>query len=106
MARFPWSATWSRWRISGTLSGIRCLGSRGGAAGRGGSADFVSCSGLVSHSSCLFAFSAGGGCPQAEVPLFSVGRENREMSVGKHREGDMPVPGAVQADLVVIEGYF
>jgi hypothetical protein len=106
MARFPWSAKWSRWRISGTLSGIRCLGSRGEAGAGGVSADFVSCSGIVSYSSCLFAFSAGGGCPQGVVPLFGAGRENGEMSMGEHREGNMPVPGAVQADLIVIEGDF
>lgn len=102
MARLPWSAAWSRWRISGMLSGIRCRGSRGGD----GFADFVSCSGVVSYSSCLFAFSVGGGCPQAVVPFFSVGRENGEMGVGEHREGDMPVPGSVQADLVMVEGDF
>ncbi len=106
MARLPWSAKWSRWRISGMLSGIRCLGSRGGAGCGGGSADFVSCSGIVSYSSCLFAFSAGGDCPQVVVPLFGVGGENGEMGMGEHREGDMPVPGAVEADLVVVEGDF
>jgi len=54
----------------------------------------------------LFTPSVPGGCPQVVVPLFSVCCENGEMGMGEHREGDVPVPGAVEADLVMIEGDF
>ena len=57
------------------------------------------------------------GCPQARGPPFagpSAGRwqgrgavggrgGDSEEGVGQHREGDVAVPGAVAADLVVIE---
>ena len=62
------------------------------------------------------SFMRGGGayvlrgakrCPQRSGPPFRrgpgrAGGDGQE-SVGEHREGDVPVPGAVLADLVVIE---
>src|SRR6266480_2655137 len=57
------------------------------------------------------------GCPQARGPLFTGASGDRwqgrgavggrggdgQEGVGQHREGDVAVPGAVAADLVVIE---
>jgi hypothetical protein len=48
-------------------------------------------------------------CPQASGPLFRPGARNGvaggdgEERMGQHREGDVAVPGAVAADLIVIE---
>jgi hypothetical protein len=59
------------------------------------------------------AYVLGGAkrCPQASGPLFRRGGPggpggDGEERVRQHRQGDVPVPGAVAADLVVIEPGF
>src|SRR5258706_8666721 len=53
------------------------------------------------------AYVLGGAnrCPQVSGPLFRRGGPggDGEERVGQHREGDVAVPGAVAADLVVVE---
>lgn len=57
------------------------------------------------------AYVLGGAkrCPQASGPLFRWGARgggaggDGEERVREHRQGDVPVPGAVTADLVVVQ---
>jgi hypothetical protein len=94
--------TWrlNRRRISAVVSGTR-------------SSPLLS----VMSSGGLYALGGANRCPQAEVPLFSggAGQPGRpgagpagaggcgKKGVGEHRQGDVPVPGAPFADLVVVE---
>ena len=63
----------------------------------------------------LYVLGGANGCPQAVGPLFArpaarraggtvrgVGGDGQE-GVGEHREGDMAVPGAVAADLIMVQ---
>jgi hypothetical protein len=44
--------------------------------------------------------------PRRSMSSLGVSCENGEVGMGEHGEGDVPVPGAVEADLVVVEGDF
>jgi hypothetical protein len=49
------------------------------------------------------------GCPQGVEPFFSGGAfpgAECEECVREHGEGDMPVPGVVEPDLVLVEADF
>src|ERR1700677_843747 len=70
-------------------------------------AGLASCSDLRSFlPSGVFAPSGGLGCPQAAGPLFRCVSHDCEEGEGEHRHGDMPVPCAVEAHLVVVQSGF
>ena len=63
---------------------------------------------LVSRLSCSEAFVLSGSrsFPQVPDPLFGGLPDDGQECQGEHCEGDVAVPGAVEADLVVIESGF
>ncbi len=61
--------------------------------------------GSVSFSE-LFVLSGRSGCPQVAGPLFGLVSHDREEGQGKHGQSDMPVPGVIEADLVVVQPGF
>src|SRR5260370_28972374 len=84
----------NRRRISLVVSLIRRRGRRAGAG--------VVFWGCVTFSG-LFVPSGRSGCPQLVGPLFRLVPHNGEECQGEHGESDVPVPGMVEADLVVIQ---
>ena len=50
-----------------------------------------------------FVWSGRWGCPQVAGPLFRFVSHDREKGQGEHGQGDVPVPGVVEADLVVVQ---
>src|SRR6266851_5499048 len=94
MTSSSWRGRLSMRRISAADSRIRRTGLRLPAGGgrRGGS-----CPGGV------FVSWGAAGCPQVAGPLFSVVPYDCQECQGEHRQGDVPVPGVVEADLIVIQ---
>src|SRR6266705_643418 len=84
----------NRRRISLVVSLIRRWGRRAGAG-------LVFC-GCVTFSGWL-APSGRLGCPQVVGPLFRLVSHDGEERQGEHGESDVPVPGVVEADLIVVQ---
>jgi hypothetical protein len=84
----------NRRRTSPMVSPIRRRGLGAGA--------WVVFCGSVAFSE-LFVLSGRSGCPQVAGPFFRFVSHDREECQGEHGEGDMPVPGVVEADLVVVQ---
>src|SRR5712691_10346602 len=84
----------NRRRTSPMVSLIRRRGRRTGGG-------LVFC-GPIS-SSGLFVPSARCDCPQVVGPLFRFVCHDREEGQGEHGQGDVPVPGVIEADLVVVQ---
>src|ERR1017187_1324102 len=92
MASCGWPARLNRRRISASVSRIRRC-AEAGTGERG-----ASCGGFG-----LYVISGRAGCPQVLGPLFGFAGQDGQERMGEHGQGDMPVPGVVEADLVMVK---
>src|ERR1039457_6749234 len=92
MASCGWPARLNRRRISARVRRIRRC------AGAGTGERWVSCGVFM-----VYVMSGRAGCPQALGPFFGLAGQYGQERMGEHGQGDMPVPGVVEADLVIAE---